>query len=79
MLAMSSSTYLALDLEQLLNCRRFSITVRTYFWWHTKVNILVKVQFYWSETACLINEKCNLEYYQELTPEPRIFDAGDYL
>ena len=27
----------------------------------------------------LINEKCNFEYYHELTPEPRILDAGDIL
>ena len=26
-----------------------------------------------------MNEKCNFEYYHELTPEPRILDAGDYL
>ena len=35
MLAMSSSTYLALDSKQLPNCRRFSTifnTVKTYLW-----------------------------------------------
>ena len=34
---------------------------------------------YWNETASLINEKCNLECYNELTPGHRILDAGDYL
>ena len=34
---------------------------------------------YWNESASLINEKCNFEYYHELTPEPRVLDAGDYL
>ena len=29
-----------------------------------------------SEHTC---EKCNFEYYHELTPQPRILDAGDYL
>ena len=32
-----------------------------------------------NESASLINEKCNFEYYHELTPEPRVLDAGDYL
>ena len=34
---------------------------------------------YWNESATLINEKCNFEHYHELTPEPRVLDAGDYL
>ena len=34
---------------------------------------------YWNESASLINVKCNFEYYHELTPEPRVLDAGDYL
>ena len=34
---------------------------------------------YWNKSASLINEKCNFEYYHELTPEPRVLDAGDYL
>ena len=34
---------------------------------------------YWNESASLINEKYNSEYYHELTPEPRVLDAGDYL
>ena len=34
---------------------------------------------YWNKAACLINKKCNFEYYHGLTPEPRVLDAGDYL
>ena len=34
---------------------------------------------YWNKSASLINEKCDLEYYHELTPESRVLDAGDYL
>ena len=34
---------------------------------------------YWNESASLINEKYNFEYYYELTSEPRVLDAGDYL
>ena len=34
---------------------------------------------YWNESASLINEKSNFEYYHELTPEPRVLDAGNYL
>ena len=38
-----------------------------------------KRAIYWNESASLINEKCNYKYYHELTPEPRILDAGDNL
>ena len=34
---------------------------------------------YWNEAPSLINEKCNFDYYHELTPEPSILNAGDYL
>ena len=34
---------------------------------------------YWNKSANLINEKCNFEYYHELTHEPRVLDADDYL
>ena len=81
MLAMSSSTYLALDSKQLPNCRRFSTT------YHCENLFLVthrsehtcESAIYWNKSASLINEKCNFEYYHELTPEPRVLDAGDYL
>ena len=33
----------------------------------------------WNETTSLINEKSNFEYHNELTIEPKILDAGDYL
>ena len=81
MLVMNSSTYLALDSKQLPNCRRFSTT-------YYCENLLVVTNrskhtcesaIYWNESASLINEKCNFEYYHELTPEPRVLDAGDYL
>ena len=38
-----------------------------------------KSAIYWNESASLINEKCNFEYFYDLTPEPSILDAGDYL
>ena len=34
---------------------------------------------YWNETASLIYDTYYFEYYQEITPEFRILDAGDYL
>ena len=38
-----------------------------------------KSAIYWNKSENLINEKCNFEYYHELTPEPRVLDACDYL
>ena len=34
---------------------------------------------YWNESARLINEKCNFEYFHALTPESRVLDGGDCL
>ena len=38
-----------------------------------------KSAIYRNESASLINEKCNFEYYHKLTCEPIILDAGYYL
>ena len=81
MLAMSSSTYLALDSKQLPNCRRFSTIYycENLFLVTHRSEHTCESAIYWNESANLINEKCNFEYYHELTPEPRVLDAGDYL
>ena len=72
MLAMSSSTYIALDSQQLPNCRRFGIT-------YYCGNLLLVMHrsehtcesaIYWNESASLIN-KNNFRYYHELTPNPK--------
>ena len=80
MLAMSSSTYLALDPKQLPNCRRFSTIYycESLFLVTHRSEHTCESAIYWNESASLINEKCNFEYYHELTPEPRVLDAGDY-
>ena len=80
MLAMSSSTYLALDSKQLPNCRRFSIIYycENLFLVTHRSEYTCESAIYWNKSASLINEKCNFEYYHELTPEPRVLDAGDY-
>ena len=39
----------------------------------------MKVQSTGKKYASLINEKCNFEYYYELTPEHRVLKADDYL
>ena len=78
---MSNSTYLALDSKQLLNCRRFSTTYycdSLYLVTHRSKDTCESI-IYWNESASLANEKCNFEYYHELTPEPKILDAGNYL
>ena len=81
MLAMSSSTYFALDSKQLPNCRRFSTTYycENLFLVTHRSEHSCESAIYWNEAASLTNEKCNFEYYYELTPEPRVLDTGDYL
>ena len=78
-LAMSSSTYLALGSKQLPNCRRFSTTYycENLFLVTHRSEHTCESAIYWNQSASLINEKCNFEYYHELTPEPRVLDAGD--
>ena len=80
MLAMSSSTYFALDSKQLPNCRGFSTICycENLFLVTHRSKHTCESAIYWNESASLINEKCNFEYYHELTPEPRVLDAGDY-
>ena len=81
MLAMSSSTYLALDSKQLANCRRFRTThyCENLFLVTHRSEHTYEGAIYWNKSASLINEKCNFEYYHELTPEPRVMVAGEYL
>ena len=81
MLAISSSAYLALDLKQLPNCRGFSNTYfcKNLFLVTQRSEHTCKSAIYCNESASLINEKFNFEYYHELMPEPRILDAGDCL
>ena len=80
MLAMSSSTYLALDSKQLPNCR-FSTTYycENLFLVTHRSEHTCESAIYWNQSASFINDKCNFEYYHELIPEPRVLDAGDYL
>ena len=61
MLAMSSSTYLALDSKQLPNCRRFSTTYycENLFLVTHKSEHTCESAIYWNKSASLINEKCN--------------------
>ena len=81
MLAMSSSTYLALDSKQLPNCRRFSTThyCENLFLVTHRSEHTCERAIYWNKSPSLVNEKCNFEYYHELTSEPIVLDAGDYL
>ena len=81
MLAMSSSTYLALDSKQLSNCRRYSTTYypENLFLVTHRSEHMCECAIYRNGTAELITEKWNFEYYHELTPKARILDAGDYL
>ena len=75
MLAMSSSTYLPLDAKQLPNCRRFSTIYycENLFLVTHRSDHNCGSTIYWNKSASLISEKCNFEYYHELTSEPRVF------
>ena len=81
MLALSSSSYQALDSKQLPNCKRFSTTYycEKLFLVTHKCEHTCESAIYWNESESLINKKCNFEYYHKLTPEPRVLDASDYL
>ena len=80
MLAMSNSTYLALDSKQLPNCKRFSTMYycKNLFLVTHRSEHSCESAIYWNESTNLNNEKCNFEYYHELKSEPRIMDVEDY-
>ena len=68
MLAMSSSSYLALHSKQLRSCRRFGTTYycENLFLVTHRSECTCESAIYWNESASLINEKCHFEYYHEL-------------
>ena len=81
LLAMSSDTYITLDRTELEHCFKYK---DNYFCEHLQLikhnsDHTCESAIYWNQPIETIKEKCDIQYYPELKPEPMILDAGDQL
>ena len=78
---MSSDTNINLDNKELRQCVKFSILFfceQLFLMKHTRENICESA-IYHNESPDIIKDKCDIQYYPSLNPEPAILDAGNYL
>ena len=78
-LAMGSNTQINLDYEQLVHCVKYNILFfceQMFFGKNKAMNTLVKVAIYTNQNVKMIQQKCTIEYYPKLDPDPEILDAG---
>ena len=79
---MGSNTQINLDYEQLVHCVKYNILFfceHNVFGKNKAMNTLVKVPFTQNQNVKMIQQKCTIEYYPKLDPDPEILDAGNYL
>ena len=80
-LAMSSDTNINLDYKELSQCIKFLILdfcEQLFLMKHTSEHTC-ESPIYHNESPNIIKDKCNIQYYPDLNPEPAILDAGNYL
>ena len=80
-LAMSSDTNINLDHKELSQCIKFSILYfceQLFLMKHTSEHTC-ESPIYHNESPDIIKDKCDIQYYPDLNPEPAILDAGNYL
>ena len=81
LLAMSTDTYITLNHKDLTHCFKFR---NNYFCEQLQLvkhnsEHTCESAIYWDQPLSLIKEKCDIQYYPDLKPEPAILDAGDFL
>ena len=80
-LAMSSDTYINLEHRQLKQCMKYNdvyFCEQMYLMKHNSEHTCESA-IYHRQSSELIKEKCDIQYYPYLDPEPAILDAGDHL
>ena len=80
-LAMSNDTNINLDYKELNQCIKFSILYfceQLFLMKHTSEHTCERA-IYHNESPDIIKDKCKIQYYPDLNPEPAILDAGNYL
>ena len=79
--AMSSDTYINIQHRQLKQCFKFSVVYfceQMFIMKHHSEHTCESAIYHYEEPQ-LIKDKCNIQYYPELHPEPEILDAGSHL
>ena len=81
LLAMGSNSQINLDYSQLVHCIQYNILFFCEQMFLKKLGNehACKSAIYTHQNTKLIQQKCTIEYYPHLDPEPDLLDAGNYL
>ena len=81
MVAMTRDTYINVDQSELKQCIKFSVMYfceQTFLMKHTSEHTC-ETAICHEQSPDLIKDKCNIQYYPELDPTPKILDAGKHI
>ena len=80
-LAMGSKSQINLDYNQLVHCIQYNILFFCEQMFLAKLGNehTCKSSIYTHQNSKLIQQKCTIEYYPDLNPEPELLNAGNYL
>ena len=80
-LAIGSNSQINLDYNQLVHCIQYNILFFCEQMFLTKLGNehTCESAIYTHQNSKLIQQKCEIEYYPDLNPEPEILNAGNYL
>ena len=80
-LAMGSNTQINLDYKQLVHCVKYNILFfcEQMFLEKQGNEHTCESAIYTNQNVKMIQQKCTIEYYPKLDPDPDILDAGNYL
>ena len=80
-LAMGSNTQINLDYDQLVHCVKYNILFfcEQMFLAKQGNKHTCESAIYTNQNEKLIQQKCTIEYYPKLDPDPEILDAGNYI
>ena len=80
-LAMGRSSQINLNYNELVHCIQYSIMFfcEQMFLAKTGNEHTCESSIYTYQNAKFIQQKCNIEYYPDLDPEPQLLNAGRYL
>ena len=80
-LALGRSSQINLDYNDLVHCIQYNIMFfcEQMFLIKTGNEYTCESAIYTNQNSKLIQQKCDIEYYPELNPEPKVLNAGKYL
>ena len=80
-LAMGSNSQINLDYNQLVHCIQYNILFFCEQMFLAKLGNehTCESAIYTHQNSKMIQQKCDIEYYPDLNPEPELLNAGNYL